>query len=82
METVESLVMVKQISAVFSSGFSQIGFFVGTCLGLNDIVASTIMTGCDLEMDRAGKNEDHHVFIASNQKQKQYVNKDGNNDRQ
>ena len=56
METSESFVMVKQISAVFFSGFWQIGFFVGTWSGLNEIVASTITTGFDLEMDRAGKS--------------------------
>lgn len=53
--TVETLDMVKQISAVFSSGFVQSSFWEGISFGLYDTVTSTITIGFDLEMDRIGK---------------------------
>lgn len=49
MSTVDTLLIVKQISAVFSDGFEQSGFCVGILFGLNNTSALTITMGLDLE---------------------------------
>lgn len=47
--------MVKQILAMLSKGFAQSEFWVGIWPGLNDILASTITMGFDLEMEQSRK---------------------------